>query len=107
MREHLETLLARFEAEAGFAAVQRPYGRVTFYGRIQATNWFSGVRPWSADSKTARDIIKFVEDSDIVINFVGMLGGFKCSDESAMNLATGKQEPTVYIDVTGHLSVCV
>ena len=107
VREHLETFLARFEAESGFAAAQRPYGRVTFCGRIQATNWFSGIRPWSADSKTAREIIKFVEDSDIVINFVGMLGGFQCFDESAMNLATGKQEPTVYVDVTGQLSVYV
>lgn len=95
------------DATAAFHTAQQPYGYGGFTSRIRTTQWFMNTREWASKSRTAQELIKFVEDSDVVINFVGMEGGFQCFDESADNLATGQKEPTIYVDITGHLSLWV
>jgi hypothetical protein len=100
-------ILDKATAVAGFGPAQRPYGDVVFCSRIRTTHWLMNVREWSAKSRTAQEILKFVENSSVVINLIGMEGGFQCFDHEAINHSTGKPEPTIYVDVTGRLSCYV
>lgn len=99
-------ILDKATAEAGFAPAQRDYG-VVFTSRIRTTHWLMNVREWSANSAMAREILKVVDNSSVVINLIGMEGGFQCFDNTATNYTTTRPEPTIYIDVTGQLSVYV
>jgi hypothetical protein len=98
--------LSKEDAQAGFGHSQSEYG-AQFCTKVGTIAYFSEVREWSKDSPTARAIIKLVEESDVIINFIGMHGGFQCFDESAGNRLSKKPEPTIYIDLLGKLSVYV
>jgi hypothetical protein len=93
-------------AVQGFGHAQAEYGG-HFATRPKTIGYFSEVRARAKNSPTARAILKAVEESDRVINFIGMYGGFQCFDESADNHSTKKKEPTIYVDLHGRLSVYV
>ena len=98
--------LSKEDAQRAFGTAQSEYHAV-FCTKPATINYFSEVREWSKASKTAREIMKDVEESDVVINFVGMQGGFQCFDNTADNHITNKHEPTIYIDLRGRLRVYV
>ncbi len=99
--------LSKEDAEASFWHAQAPYGGTVFVTKVATINYFNEVRQWSAGSPTARAIVKYVEESDVVINFIGMNGGFQCFDESADNRRSAHAEPTIYVDLRGRLHVYV
>jgi hypothetical protein len=98
--------LSKEDAETGFGHSQAEYGAV-FCTKVATINYFNEVRAWCAGSATARAIVKYVEEADTVINFIGMNGGFQCFDESADNNISHKKEPTIYVDLQGKLHVYV
>lgn len=98
--------LSKADAEAAFGDAQAEYA-AKFCTKVATIGYFNEVREWSKGSPTARAIIKLVEEADVVINFVGMNGGFQCFDESAKNRVSKRDEPTIYIDLLGKISVYV
>jgi hypothetical protein len=98
--------MTKVDAEKAFGRSQADYGAV-FATKVATIGYFGIVREWSKNSATARAILKYVEESDKRINFVGMYGGFQCFDESADNQSNGKKEPTIYVDLHGRLSVYI
>ena len=98
--------LSKADAEAAFGDAQAEYA-AKFCTKPATIGYFNEVREWSKGSPTARAIIKRVEEADVVINFIGMNGGFQCFDESAKNRLSKRDEPTIYIDLLGKISVYV
>jgi hypothetical protein len=98
--------MTKDDAERSFGKAQEHYG-AKFATRTATIAYFSEVREWSKHSATARAVIKYVEEADKAINFIGMYGGFQAFDESADNLGNGQKQPTIYVDLHGKLSVYV
>jgi len=57
---------------------------------------------WAKDSKTARDLMSFVENSEKEILVVGMFGGYQCFDSTGTDNI--KKAPVVYIDLEARLT---
>lgn len=56
---------------------------------------------WAAKSKTARELMSYVETSPKEILVVGMRGGYQCFDSTGTDDAN---KPVVYIDLDGRLT---
>jgi len=56
---------------------------------------------WAAKSKTAHDVMDYVENADKEVLVVGMRGGYQCFDSTGTN---AQNKPVVYIDLDGRLT---
>jgi len=82
--------------------VHRNSGYTGCYPAAQTQDVWSQLRIWSAPSRTARDLFRFIDDSTQVVHVVGMSGGFQCFGSAQ---GTDHKKGVIFVDLDAKLTI--
>ena len=82
--------------------VHRNSGYTGCYPVAKTQDVWSKLRIWSAPSRTARDLFRFIDESKQVIHVVGMSGGFQCFGSAQ---GSDHKKGVIFVDLDAKLMI--